>query len=558
MRWPTAIRPQYGGRATRSRNRPTHERPPVNARVQPADERSLRKSSHGARPAGVWLCALGLLLIAVIPILINRHPPLLDYPWHLARVSTLAQWEDSAFAQAHYQLSSVFLPNLGFELVMVPLLEVLTPVVATDVYLILCFALTLAGTVWLHRMLHGGWSYWPLVAALFLYNWILLFGFLGYLLGVGLFLCCSAGWLALGERPWWLRLLIGIVFSVALFFAHMIALGLYAVAIGGFELQRAAALWRRSPPTAIGLLAVGAGQFIPPLAMFVAQSPTKAVVGGTWLYKPFEKLASPIVTLTAGDPALDLVTAAGLAIAAVLILLFGRVRLARAAWLALTSLILAFLLLPHAMNWVGLVDVRVPMALLFFVIAALRVELTRRAATQVFIVALLAVFAVRVSATGYQWVQFDRLVGAYLRAFEALAPESTLFTARQALPHSWARRIYVDRLTYPPQVGALASVERPILSTTGFIEEGHQPIRLRDRFGPLKAYQDEAPMDVADEAGLLEIVAETAELQRSAAPERSAYLLLVDRGLPELQLPAHVEVIADGPGFRLIRTYRPG
>ena len=485
-------------------------------------------------------------------------PALLDYPWHLARILTLAQWEDSAFAQAHYQLSSIFLPNLGFELVMVPLLEVLTPTVGMDVYLISCFALTLAGTVWLHRMLHGGWSYWPLVAALFLYNWILLFGFLGYLLGVGLFLCCTAGWLALGERPWWLRLLVGAVFSAGLFFAHMIALGLYAVTVAGLELQRTTALWRRSAGSAIGMLAVGAGQFVLPLAMCVAQSPTKAVIGGSWLYKPFEKLASPIVTPTAGDPAVDLVTAAGLAIASALVLLFGRVQVARAAWLAMAFLILAFFLLPHAMNWVGLVDVRVPMALLFFVIAALRVELTRIAAARALVAVLVVLLAIRVSATGHQWVQFDRLVDAHLRAFEALAPESTLFTARQPLPHSWARRMYVDRLAYPPHIGALANVERPILSTSGFLKEGHQPIELQARFRPLKAHQKEGPVDVAGGAGLCEFVARMAELQHAAAPQRSAYLLLQDRGQPPLDLPTALDVVADGPGFRLIRIYRPG
>ena len=291
--------------------------------------------------------------------------------------------------------------------------------------------------------------------------------------------------------------------------------------------------------------------------MFVAQSPTTAVVGGNWRYKAFEKLASPVVTLTSGDPAVDLVTAAGIALAAALSLLFGRVRLARAAWLALTFLILAFLLLPYDMNWVAFVDVRVPIALLFFAIAALRVEFASRAAARAVVAIFLAVFAVRVSATGYQWVQFDRLVDAYLRAFEVLEPESTLFTARQALQHSWARKMYVDRVHYPPHVSALASFERPILSTSGYFEKGHQPIKLQDRFGPLKAYQGYLPLDIADEAGLLQAMARTASLQHKAAPEHSAYLLLMDSGLPPLALPTEVDVIADGPGFRLIRTYRP-
>jgi hypothetical protein len=92
----------------------------------------------------------------------------------------------------------------------------------------------------------------------------------------------------------------------------------------------------------------------------------------------------------------------------------------------------------YAMNWVGLVDVRVPMALLFLVNAASQVEFARIAAAHVLLAVLLVLFAVRVFATGHQWVQFDRLIEGHLRAFEALAPESTLFTARRARPHSWA------------------------------------------------------------------------------------------------------------------------
>jgi hypothetical protein len=65
-------------------------------------------------------------------------------------------------------------------------------------------------------------------------------------------------------------------------------------------------------------------------------------------------------------------------------------------------------------------------------------------------------------------------------------------------------------------------------------------------------------MDVADVAGLCEVMAHMAELQHAAAPRRSAYLLLQDRGQPPLDLPTELDVVAGGPGFRLIRIYRPG
>ena len=504
----------------------------------------------------IWLACLGLLSIAAVPILINQHPPLVDYPWHVARVVALAQWRESPFVQEHFQLSSLLVPNLGLEITVLPLLKVLPLAAAMDVFLIACFTLILGGTVALHRVLHRSWSWWPLVAAVFLYNWILLYGFLGYVLGIGLFLCATAAWLALRDHPWWLRLLVGSAFSIALFFVHMITLGLYAVAVAGYELQRALVEPRRLEAK-LAELAVGAGQFVLPLILFMAASPTRVVVGGSWVYKLFEKFASPLATLTIGHFGMDVATLAGLGIAAAIVLRYGRIRIAGEFGLALGLLVLAFLALPHAMNWVGLVDVRVPAALLFAFIAALRIEFRSLRAAWALAFVFAAIFIARVGISAVQWAQFDELSDAYRTALAAMKPESTLFLVKQSVPHSWARRIYVDRVLYPGHA-ALAVLEQPIFYTAGFIERGQQPIEVRERFGPLKDYQRDGGISVADEGELRRVVDHVAELQRGADPSESAYLLLVDRGVRPLDLPKDLGVVAAGPGFRLLEVYDPG
>lgn len=516
--------------------------------------------SSGRAVAGaavrIWLACPAVLLLAALPILINRHPPLVDYPWHVARIVALSRWGESSFIQEHFRLSSLLVPNLGLETMVLPLLEVLPLVAAMDVFLVACFALILGGTVALHRLLHGGWSWWPLVAAVFLYNWILLYGFLGYVLGIGLFLCATAAWLALREHSWWLRLLVGSVFAVALFFVHMITLGLYAVAVAGYELQRAFLGPRRLDARLAGL-ALGAGQFVLPLVLFLIASPTRVVVGGEWQYKAFEKFASPLATLTIGHFGVDVATIVGLGIAAMIILCYGRIRLAGQFGLGLVLLVLAFLTLPHAMNWVGLVDVRVPAALLFVFVAALRIEFRNRRAAWALAGIFAAIFVARVGISAAQWARFDELADAYRTALAAMTPESSLFVAEQAVPHSWARRMYVDRVLYPKH-GALALLDQPIFYAAGFIERGQQPIEVRERFRPLKEYQREGGIPVADAAELRQVVAHLVELQRAADPSERAYLLLVDRGLSPLSLPEGIDVVASGPGFRLLVIYDPG
>ena len=53
------------------------------------------------------------------------------------------------------------------------------------------------GVIWLNRVATGGWRLWPLLGFLFLYNRILLWGFVNYLFGIGVALLGIASWLAL-------------------------------------------------------------------------------------------------------------------------------------------------------------------------------------------------------------------------------------------------------------------------------------------------------------------------------------------------------------------------
>ena len=96
----------------------------------------------------------------------------------------------------------------------------------------------LSGTLSLHRVLNGRYSYWPLVSSLLLYNFDFFYGFLSYLAGVGLALLFLAFWIAYRDRSALLRTAAGSVAAMLLFLAHIIPFIVYAAAVAGYELRR--------------------------------------------------------------------------------------------------------------------------------------------------------------------------------------------------------------------------------------------------------------------------------------------------------------------------------
>jgi hypothetical protein len=174
-----------------------------------------------------------------------------------------------------------------------------------------------------------------MVAALFLYNRIFLFGFLNYLLGVGLLLWALGLWIAWRAAAPWRRFLWGTGCAVLLFFCHLAALGLYAVILAGYEVQRSATTARLSWRLAGRDLFIGAATFILPVLLFLG-SVTAGEVGGAW--EAFRYTAHLLVwkpltayqVVMAGQPFLDTLVLAVVAVAGVALAVDGRLRVADA------------------------------------------------------------------------------------------------------------------------------------------------------------------------------------------------------------------------------------
>ena len=220
-----------------------------------------------------WVLVAGLfmvlLAIAVVPIWSVRIPPLVDYPNHLARMHILSSRNQSIFLQQYYEIRWAILPNLGMDLVVPPLVSLVPVEHAGRVFLSLIFCLLAGGVVALHRVVHDRWSLWPLLAMLFLYNSVFLWGFLNYLFGLGLSLWVFAAWLVWRNQPAVRLIPIFSVFASALFFSHLFALGVYAIAVGAYELGQSWKMRRHSQGRVFPQLTTALAQFVLPCVLLV-------------------------------------------------------------------------------------------------------------------------------------------------------------------------------------------------------------------------------------------------------------------------------------------------
>ena len=203
-----------------------------------------RTSGFSGPQIGVLFAAMTLLIS--IPIWTHRLPPISDYVNHLARMDVIATLAKNPQLAHFYEINWQVIPNLTMDLIVPLLTRFMNVYLAGQIYLVSMFALIISGGLALNRALFGRWSVLPLFAIPLLYNYVFLVGLMNYIFGIGVALWALAGWVALRERAWPLRMTLSVACTVALFFCHLSALGIYGIGLLSFELLR---LWqqRREP-----------------------------------------------------------------------------------------------------------------------------------------------------------------------------------------------------------------------------------------------------------------------------------------------------------------------
>jgi hypothetical protein len=415
------------------------------------------------------------LALVAAPVFSTVLPPLVDYPNHLARMHLLAAGGDRFYA-VHWAP----LPNLAEDLIVPPLARLMPLEIAGKLFLIAIFALIAGGTVFLNRVATGGWRLWPLATFLLLYNRTFLWGFLNYLFGLGAALFGLGLWLALeGQRPW-LRVLAATIAALVCFVSHLVAFGVYALAIGGIELPRMTADLRAGRwPSLWSSAAILGAPFVIPAALLLRWhgQTTKSSIS----YAAFpRKLDLWFSVFDNYDRVFD-TASFGLFVGLLIWLAWtGRLSLTPRVGSAAGLLFIAYLVLPTQIYGGSGFDHRLPLAFFLLLVAgSAPLFPSRRAAVAVGAAAAL-LLVLRIAVIEHVWLRANRIYATDLAGIDKLPRGARLAVA---YPADAIHMVAVPEV----HLAAMAVVRRDAFVPTLFTIPGQQPLTLRSPWAAIAA-----------------------------------------------------------------------
>ena len=530
------------------------------ALMLPIRPRSVAPPEAATKLSLLLPAAGALFALALLPVLLRQLPPEDDYPNHLARILVMAEGGRDALLAQFYAIRWKVIPNLGMELLL-PWLAARTGVFfAGKLFLVLTMLLLLAGPFAIHRGLFGRHSPGPLVAVLFAYNGVSKMGILNYEFGVGLALLATASWIALRTRGAATRASVSAGWVVVLFLCHLEALGIYALAIGSFEMWRAWTGPRLRRPLLIDATAL-ALPFAPAVALWLlgpakhGDYATPTEWGG--LHARIDGIR---FLFAAYDPRSDLLAMLAMAAALAFALRRGMLGMHPFGWVLLAVAAAAYMIVPNQLfgTW-GAAD-RLPIAVLLVLLGAMRWTLASARTRAVFlaVLALLAIF--RVASVEAAFRRYDRIV-ADMRASLALIPRGSRVLVATAAPAgaddalagaveelpllAMIERSSLVSLAYAHPLQQILVVRPPYQASTGGFSDQPIPLPLLlappDRF----AAGHRPPFDPSG------------RIYWRDWPRDYDFVYVIDRAGPDSPAPGRLALVYAGDRFQLFRVTAP-
>jgi len=504
---------------------------------------------------------------ALVPLLIVDVPPLVDYPNHLARLHVIATVSTDPAIAANYRVAWHAMPNLALEAVTWPFLGLLPVEWLGRLFIALTFALLAGGTVWLHRLLHGRVGLWPAAAWLFLYNHLLIMGFLGYLFALGATLVLFAAWIAAERWPLWRRLAVFPAAAVALFFGHLFALAVYGVCVAAYELWKGLPELRNGGRRVLARWSIAAWQFVPAGLVVLATMPEAGE--RSFHYGPFlakiRALWSPVLTWYKPVDAALILFVLGVLIAG---LASRRLILAPALRLPVAVLAVLAVLMPFwiegAWGSIWYADLRLPLALALLLVAGLRPHAVSAKLALAVGCAAAVLFTARIADVTADWHAVDRDFAEFRAALDMVEPGASLLPVqkRDAARDGGTRQF--DEAYW--NMGMLAVIDRAAFLPTLFTDPAKQPVQAAaGRAGMDTPYGWPIGYDL-----LADGIAGPAADKPSAAPttgsarrfwagwpERYDYVVVTHFGAAGNPAPERLARVHAGSFFDLYRVRRP-
>lgn len=451
------------------------------------DQVSARKEH---RELLIWCFAFAA--VALWPLFVFEFPANQDVPNHLARIFVLLNWDDPAIAQ-HFAVTWNPLPNLAWDIFGVTLGRVMPLVWVLKLYMVICFGLTMVGVFALNRTRVGHWSWMALLAVPFTFHAGFIKGFLSFNLGFGLALVACAVWVSQTETRWLKRLLVGTLFSVLLFYTHLVAWGIYGVFVLGYGLEELrSALFKNGPKEImpwLGRMARDGLQAVPPFIMMAGATlyvgSGVEFVGDIVGFDSFaQRIESARHVVDTGGQLPSLIFLAIVGIYPFYLLFIRKVLVYSPSFsIAIALLVLLFLVMPNQIYATHYIVWRVVSAAIFIAIASgipkqsIRAPLTRFSLT-LFLVVTLGLSGWHAYSTYNSEVERKNFLGV----IERIPEGQTLFMTHSGIGPG---EIEYDRIGVF-HIGSYAVLERKVMVQSLFALPTQQPIGYSEpEFGDL-------------------------------------------------------------------------
>lgn len=476
-----------------------------------------------------------VLLILLWPVASSTYPPFVDYYSHLARVYITSNIE--VFSD-FYSINRSTPPNLALDVIVRAFLNFTSIEAAGWMFLLSVIAIQATGVWILNRLLQGRQPapVGPIVGCALIYNTILTMGFLSYLFALGMMLWTVWLWLQVRDRSWWTILTLATGATVLLYFAHIVAFGIYGVVVVGYELQQLVQDRKKSTRDRVYLLVRSGVPFLVPAFLYLTGNQGDSDPLRVSEYFLREKVLVIVDTLNSGSSPIKL-SIAGFVILSALALTLGRPRFNANMALPIALLTLLFLVAPTGFRLYeyGFVsgfdlDDRLPLAIALLVCASLRVDFSTRRKAIVMAVALVTFLAIRSFDLSRDFMRFDAEVKRSRQLFSKIEPQSPVAVAIDTThpEYSWSAR---GRANW--HVASLAALHAPVFVATTHARASQHTIFLKGPpFTDLYAWQKELPIEVANARQLADAIAHYREVSRRVPHPRDAsarkfYLLLL-------------------------------
>jgi hypothetical protein len=513
----------------------------------------LPPKAEATRARWVLVAFLVSLLLAALPVLTTRVPPIGDYLGHLARIYVIDYAARDPLIASFYEVHWRIIPNLAFDLVVSPLAQVVGLYAAGRLYILLYLGLILGGVHAIHWALFRRWSFGPLVGVLFLYSQIHLFGLVNYVFGLGIALWAIAAFILLSNAAWWQRVLVSLIFVTVLFFCHLFALGLYGLTLLAIELAWA---WRERPSAR--RLAGEAAVFLAPFLValpLMALSPTTDFVAVThWTL--WSKAQGFILAIKTYNSGLDLAAAVLIAAGT----FWGwRQRILRVhpAGIALVAVAApVYLAMPLDLLSAWGADIRLPIAVLIILVGFIEWRFRSLAQEVGFVVAVALIACLRIGVVEVAWQEITHHGAEMERAMQSIPRGSKILVA--VVDHPRGNYAVGEAILGMP---VRAIIERSSFVSAEFTHPGQQVLAARANVRDLASdfYQPPTVTEMlTGHPGDPERAAKFRRIYWKDWPERFdfVYLLLTRPGEAN-PAPDRLQLAYEGDLFQLYRVRRP-